>query len=139
MRDCCVSRTLTVYVCGNESFRELVCFVAAAGNATCIPSIGMFLFEDTKLNYSNAYNACISAGGSLAHIASDARTFQLSKYIASLPETNYTTNNSTDTTSAIEPLYYVGLNETVKNRFFSSADERLDCFRFRAWAPGHPA
>ncbi|XP_041775583.1 uncharacterized protein LOC121595581 [Anopheles merus] len=138
--DCPEYRNLSTIVNDTRfDYYTLYARLLPAGNATCIPSIGMFLFEDTKLNYSNAYNACVSAGGSLAHIASDARTFQLSKYIASLPETNFTTNNATDTTSAVEPLYYVGLNETMKNRFFTSADERLDCFRFRAWAPGHPA
>nr|AFK83719.1 C-type lectin [Anopheles dirus] len=105
-----------------------------SSNFTCVPSIGMFLFEDTKLNYSNAYNACVAAGGSLAHIASDARTFHLSKYIAELPPANNSASNAT----TVEPLYYVGLNESEKNRFFTSANERLDCFTFRAWAPKHP-
>uniref|UniRef100_A0A182P9H4 adenylate cyclase n=1 Tax=Anopheles epiroticus TaxID=199890 RepID=A0A182P9H4_9DIPT len=103
-------------------------------NTTCIPSIGMFLFEETKLNYSNAYNSCVAAGGSLAHIASDARTFLLSKYIESLRPAN-----NTNATTPNELLYYVGLNETLKDRFFTSANERLDSFTYRAWAPGHPA
>ncbi|XP_053677694.1 uncharacterized protein LOC128727778 [Anopheles nili] len=108
-------------------------------NSTCIPSIGMFLFEDTKLNFSKAYNSCRTFGGSLAHIASDSRTFHLARYISNEPLLNETTTNaSTISPGAMDQLYYVGLNETEKNRFFTSAEERLDCFTFRAWAPGHP-
>ncbi|KFB39058.1 AGAP009316-PA-like protein [Anopheles sinensis] len=91
----------------------------------------------TKLNYSNAYNSCVSLGGSLAHIVSDTRTFYLAKYISTLPHANQSISNesSTDTSGS---FYFVGLNETARDRFFTSSDERLDCFTFRAWAPGHP-
>uniref|UniRef100_A0A182K5K3 adenylate cyclase n=1 Tax=Anopheles christyi TaxID=43041 RepID=A0A182K5K3_9DIPT len=130
--DCPEYRNLSTIVNDTRfDYYTLYARLLPSGNVTCIPSIGMFLFEETSLNYSNAYNSCVSAGGSLAHIASDARTFHLSKYIASLPATNYTALNNT--------VYYVGLNDTEKNRFFTSANERLDCFNFRAWAPGHPA
>ncbi|XP_058126386.1 uncharacterized protein LOC131283098 [Anopheles ziemanni] len=103
-----------------------------SANATCIPSIGMFSFEEIKLNYSNAYNSCVSLGGSLAHIVSDTRTFYLSKYISTLPHANQSSSDKSGS------LFFVGLNETIRDRFFTSSDERLDCFIFRAWAPGHP-
>ncbi|XP_058056605.1 uncharacterized protein LOC131207983 [Anopheles bellator] len=103
--------------------------VLPSTNATCVPSIGVFLFEDTKLNYSRAYNACQTFGGSLAHVASDMRTFHLSRIISDVARGNES--------SATE--YYVGLNESIYDRFYTSADERLECFTFRAWAPGHPA
>ncbi|XP_050072388.1 uncharacterized protein LOC126560473 [Anopheles maculipalpis] len=137
--DCPEYRNLSTVVNDTRfDYYTLYARLLPSANATCIPSIGMFIFSDTRQNYSNAYNSCITAGGSLAHIASDARTFHLSKYIATyLPTGNYTTANSTNETT-VEPLYYVGLNETLKNRFFTSAEERLDSFSFRAWAPGHP-
>ncbi|XP_050094475.1 uncharacterized protein LOC126577103 [Anopheles aquasalis] len=101
--------------------------------ATCIPSIGMFLFEETKHNYSRAYNSCVAQhGGSLAHVASDRRTFEIARVLGNLPKGN-------DNSSLNESLFYVGLNESIRDRFFTSAGERLDCFTFRAWAPGHPA
>ncbi|ETN62882.1 hypothetical protein AND_005434 [Anopheles darlingi] len=101
--------------------------------ATCIPSIGVFLFEETRYNYSRAYNSCVTQhGGSLAHVASDRRTFEMARVLANLPKAN-------DNSSLNEPLFYVGLNESIRDRFFTSAGERLDCFTFRAWAPGHPA
>uniref|UniRef100_A0AAG5CXA5 C-type lectin domain-containing protein n=1 Tax=Anopheles atroparvus TaxID=41427 RepID=A0AAG5CXA5_ANOAO len=108
-----------------------------SANASCVPSIGMFLFEETKLNYSNAYNSCVSLGGSLAHIVSDARTFHLAKFISALPRTNESSSN-VSSTGISDPVFYVGLNETVRDRFYTSSDESLDCFTFRAWEPGHP-
>ncbi|XP_049548389.1 uncharacterized protein LOC125959606 [Anopheles darlingi] len=101
--------------------------------ATCIPSIGVFLFEETRYNYSRAYNSCVTQhGGSLAHVASDRRTFEMARILTNLPKAN-------DNSSFNVPLFYVGLNESIRDRFFTSAGERLDCFTFRAWAPGHPA
>uniref|UniRef100_A0A182M8J7 C-type lectin domain-containing protein n=1 Tax=Anopheles culicifacies TaxID=139723 RepID=A0A182M8J7_9DIPT len=136
--DCPEYRNLSTIVNDTRfDYYTLYARALPSSNSTCIPSIGMFLFEDTKKNYSYAYNSCVTAGGSLAHIASDARTFQLSKYIANLPLGNNASLNSTNA-SSVEPLYFVGLNETLKGRFFTSANERLDCFIFRAWAPGHP-
>lgn len=36
-------------------------------------------------------------------------------------------------------MVYVGLNETnEKNVFITSSNEPIDCFRYRAWAPGQP-
>ncbi|XP_053667048.1 uncharacterized protein LOC128716153 [Anopheles marshallii] len=136
--DCPEYRNLSTIVNDTRfDYYTLYARVLPSGNTTCIPSIGMFLFDETRTNYSYAYNSCITAGGSLAHIASDARTFHLAKYIANLPLGNNATLDSSNTTT-IDPIFYVGLNETLKGRFFTSANERLDCFSFRAWAPGHP-
>lgn len=96
-------------------------------NATCLPSIGMFIIGKERANYSIAYNACTSIGGDLAHVASDQRTIALSQLLVA------STKSSTK-----ERLAYVGLNETVRNEFHTSSAEPLACFYFRAWAAGHP-
>ncbi|XP_055637252.1 uncharacterized protein LOC129775973 isoform X2 [Toxorhynchites rutilus septentrionalis] len=101
-----------------------------SGNATCVGSVGMFILEDRKLNYSLAQNECSSKGGSLAHVASETRTNMLSKLFAC-------NNTLKNTTNAIEEVY-VGLSEAQGNKFFTSANEPLECFLYRAWAPGHP-
>ncbi|XP_058824436.1 uncharacterized protein LOC131685055 [Topomyia yanbarensis] len=104
-------------------------------NATCLPSIGMFTLDDRKLNYSLAYNECHSMGGSLAHIISEGRTNMIARMCAA--HESITNNRSTNATDS--EMYYVGLNETVKDMFSTSANEPLDCFLYRAWAPGHPS
>lgn len=81
-----------------------------------------------RSNYSAAYNVCASHGGNLAHIASEVRNVELSKYLRIF------TNSSVKERAA-----YVGLNETLKGKFFTSSREPLGCFDYRAWAPGHPA
>ncbi|XP_055545857.1 uncharacterized protein LOC129730505 [Wyeomyia smithii] len=103
-------------------------------NATCVPSIGMLVVEDRKLNYSLAFNECQSMGGSLAHVASEARTNLISHLCA---DVSLAANKSAANASG--EMYYVGLNGTEGNKFFTSAKEPLDCFLYRAWAPGHPS
>ncbi|EJY57799.1 AAEL009338-PB, partial [Aedes aegypti] len=103
-------------------------------NATCLPSVGMFVMDDRKLNYSLAFNECRSMGGSLAHVASEARTNQITKMlIKEMSKRNITTSNKTMDGA------YVGLNETIRGAFFTSGNEPLECFLYRAWAPGNPS
>lgn len=73
-----------------------------------------------------AIQRCVTANGSLAHILSEKRTNSLSNFI-------HQQQNITRLKIA-----YVGLNETIRNKFRTSADEPIECFLFRAWAPGHP-
>lgn len=102
--------------------------ILAGDNATCIPSVGMFVLIDTKSNYSTAYNACSSLGGNLAHIASETRTLKLSTFLVQSANSSLSEDN----------FAFVGLNETRRDEFSTSAREPLRCFFFRAWAPGHP-
>ena len=96
--------------------------------STCVPSVGMFMLFEERSNYSNAYNVCASAGGNLAHIASEVRNIKLSKLL------RISTNSTIEEITA-----FVGLSETLKGTFFTSNSEPLTCFNFRAWAPGHPS
>lgn len=102
-------------------------YFLASENATCVPSVGMFMLFKERSNYSVAFNVCSSIGGSLAHIASDVRNVKLSKLL------EISTNSSSKERTA-----YVGLNETQRDSFYTSFREPLSCFNFRAWAPGHP-
>lgn len=104
-----------------------ICFLAASENATCVPSVGMFTLIKERSNYSVAYNVCTSLGGSLAHVASEIRNVKLSSLLRA------STNSSSKERTA-----YVGLNETKLGEFFTSNNEPLSCFDFRAWSPGHP-
>ncbi|XP_065080578.1 uncharacterized protein LOC135703316 [Ochlerotatus camptorhynchus] len=103
-----------------------------SGNVTCLPSVGMFVFSDRKVNYSLASNECRSLGGSLAHVASEVRTNMLSKMVATEGPMLKNATNKTERA-------YVGLNETIKGMFLTSGNEPLDCFLYRAWSPGHPS
>lgn len=73
-----------------------------------------------------ATERCLTGNGSLAHILSEQRTNALSHFI-------HQQQNRTRVKIA-----YVGLNETVRDKFLTSADEPIECSLFRAWAPGHP-
>ncbi|XP_035772725.1 uncharacterized protein LOC118456239 [Anopheles albimanus] len=132
--DCPEHRNLSSIVNDTRfDYYSLYARILPSAAATCVPTVGVFLFEETRQNFSRAYNTCVTEhGGSLAHVASDRRTFEIARVLANLPGGN-------DNSSHSEPLFYVGLNESIRDRFFTSGGERLDCFSFRAWAPGHPA
>lgn len=99
----------------------------------------MFLFVDVRENYTRAHNDCLNYGGSLAHVVTELRTNALARLVDDYYMTTFSS------------LAYVGLNETW-NTFNSSSDpfrssgrsfitavqEPIQCFRYRAWAPGHP-
>ncbi|KAG4080631.1 hypothetical protein HA402_013161 [Bradysia odoriphaga] len=96
-------------------------------NATCLPTVGVFQYHNEFANYSMATQKCLNGNGSLAHILSETRTNSLSNFI-------YRQQNVTTRVK----VAYVGLNETVRNKFRTSADEPIECSLYRAWAPGHP-
>jgi hypothetical protein len=87
----------------------------------------MFLLFKERSNYSVASDICATFSGSLAHIASEVRNVELSKLL------RISTNSSSKHRTA-----YIGLNETIRDDFFTSNSESLTCFNYRAWAPGHP-
>lgn len=95
-------------------------------NSTCIPSVGVFQYYNEFANYSMAAQRCHTDNGSLAHILSEKRTNSLSNFI-------HEQRNITRVTVA-----YVGMNETVRHKFRTSANEPIECSLYRAWAPGHP-
>lgn len=87
----------------------------------------MFWFYKERQNYSTAIATCKSINGQLAHIVSERRTNELSKFV----------ENSM--ISSKNAMAYVGLNETDHGRkFITSNAEPLECFDYRAFAPGHP-
>lgn len=101
--------------------------LTAPNNSTCLPTIGVFFISDQRSNFSTATKACRASSGNLAHILSYERTNQISNLL----KTNFTNKDDT--------LAYVGLNETILNKFETSINEPLSpCFQFRAWAAGHP-
>lgn len=93
---------------------------------TCIKSVGLFLLNKQKKNYSEAIAACQSWGGDLAHVLSESRTNALSNLVL----------------REIQEWYkaaYVGLDDTkVEGLFQTPLGAPLGCFKFRAWAPSHP-
>lgn len=95
-------------------------------NSTCIPGVGVFQYYNKFANYTTATEMCFKGNGSLAHILTEKRTNALSNFI-------HQQQNITRMKVA-----YIGLNETVRNKFRTSADELIECYLFRAWAPGHP-
>ncbi|XP_062548210.1 uncharacterized protein LOC134213292 [Armigeres subalbatus] len=108
-------------------------------NATCIPSVGMFILNDNKLNYTQAFNVCHTLGGSLAHVVSEIRTNMLSKMVANEAGANMNRNITSIKENVTLGEAYVGLNEITKGAFITSGKEPLECFLYRAWAPGHPS
>lgn len=89
----------------------------------------MFVLHSKPANYSAAYNNCLFDNGQLVHIASEERTNEMSNFL------KHSISSATSETVA-----FVGLNEssTTGSKFFTSNEEPLECFDYRAWALGHP-
>lgn len=98
----------------------------------------MFILNDNKLNYTQAFNVCHTLGGSLAHVVSEIRTNMLSKMIANEAGANMNRNITSIKENITLGEAYVGLSEITKGAFITSGKEPLECFLYRAWAPGHP-
>lgn len=88
--------------------------------------MGLFYLIKQKRNYTEAISFCQQRGGDLAHVLSEARTQALSSVIL----------------NEIQEWYkaaYVGLDDTrTEGLFQTPLGAPLSCFKFRAWAPGHP-
>lgn len=88
----------------------------------------MFILYSISANYTTAYNNCLSDNGQLVHIATEKRTNEMSKFL-----------KSSISSARSELVAFVGLNESnTRNNFFTSNNEPLECFDYRAWALGHP-
>ncbi|XP_063697884.1 uncharacterized protein LOC134828829 [Culicoides brevitarsis] len=96
-------------------------------SSVCIPQVGMFVLYQKPTNYTFAWKTCREIGGGLAHVVSEKRTNTLANYL----------KNNLNLTVSKEA--YVGLNESIVDKFNTSSNEPLDCFLYRAWAPKHPA
>lgn len=98
----------------------------ATQNTTCIRSVGLFLLNKEKKNYTEAIASCQQWGGDLAHVLSESRTSTLSNVIQ----------------SEIQEWYkaaYVGLDDIrVEGLFQTPLGTPINCFKYRAWAPSHP-
>lgn len=90
--------------------------------------LGMFmLFKDRK-NYSTAHSTCNNFRGELAHIVTERRTNEISKFL----------RNTLESSSSKDKVAFIGLNETSRGKFFTSNAEPLECFEYRAWHRKHP-
>lgn len=95
-------------------------------NSSCIPSIGIFKLYDTKENYTRSILKCQENGGDLANILSEERTNFLSKLIKLSLRLWY-------------KAAYVGLDDIKEEgKFETSSGTLMNCYKYRAWAPGHP-
>ncbi|KAG5675849.1 hypothetical protein PVAND_005719 [Polypedilum vanderplanki] len=109
-------------------YYSLYTYPAPFENATCIESLGMFLFFSEKKNYTAAAATCKTINGQLAHITTERRTNELSKLLQN------SVQSSNDSVEA-----FVGLNETTRGKFITSNAEPLECFDYRAFSQGHPS
>lgn len=113
--------------------------IPALHNTTCVPYVGVFLFVVEPDNYTKALNVCLNHGGSLAHVLTEIRTNSL----AHLVDDHYPVT--------LRSAVYVGVNETWDTfnsssdasrnsgrKFITAISEPIQCFRYRAWAPGFP-
>lgn len=119
-------------------------------NVTCIPNVGVFLYSDIHMNFSDALSTCENVGGSLAHVISEHRTNALSNLI--VEKTNISQNTrisnfkpSLNNATAASQNYsihhaWIGLQELrQEGQFFTTTEmEPIECFLYRAWHPGHP-
>lgn len=122
-------------------------FCSAPGNATCFPTVGLFVYYYVeRMNYTNAINTCTGHRGLLANIMSDERTnflsFQIQHRIADLSKSTIITADSNQTTPSNKiPIRhaFIGLSEIrSKGNFVDSFDIPIKCYRYRAWAPNYP-
>ena len=79
-------------------------------------------------NYTEASEICrYKIDGAVAHILSETRTNLLSNLIEGILNDNQ------------HDMAFVGLERTINaTSWQTSTGEPIDCFRYRAWAPGHP-
>ncbi|KAK3919025.1 Collectin-10 [Frankliniella fusca] len=110
---------------------------AAQAGWSCVPGVGLFrvrgLSPGERANYTAAGERCRGDSGELAHVLSEVRTAGLAALMGE--------KGRDDKNRTVGPASraYVDLADTAKEGLFvTSADEPLDCFPFRAWAPGEP-
>lgn len=85
------------------------------------------MIHEVPKNYSTAKKICKIEGGALIHILSEQRTHLTSELVRE--NKNLTRLH----------MAYIGLQEiNSKGNFTTSSNESINCFRYRAWAPGHP-
>ncbi|XP_033215589.1 lithostathine-1 [Belonocnema kinseyi] len=90
------------------------------GSISCVPRVGLFMFFEDRLNFTDARLSCQNLNGTLAHVISEERTEGLAKFIGNSPT-------------------YVGLSsQGEKRNWKNEIDEPLECFDYRAWDRGEP-
>ncbi|XP_002050359.2 uncharacterized protein [Drosophila virilis] len=113
----------------------------ALHNISCVPHVGLFVFYTRPASYLNASRSCSHASefsGSLAHVASEARTYALSRWLF-----EYNKQRAGEQPVPGIFLAYVGLqfNSSSSLRpmdYRNAQQESLLCFLYRAWHEGHP-
>lgn len=126
---------------------SLMAYPAAPANATCLPSVGLFIYSyEQGHNYSEADVICTQQGAILADVLSESRTNYLSALVlqyssnTTLNAVDYeiSSNQSVPTSTPIRHAF-VGLKEVERSgKFISSQLKPIECFRYRAWAPKFP-
>ncbi|EDW09184.1 uncharacterized protein LOC6579353 [Drosophila mojavensis] len=113
----------------------------ALHNISCIEQVGLFVFYTQPANYLNASTSCSNASefsGSLAHVASEARTYGLSQWLV-----NYNRQRVGEKPEPGIFLAYVDLQFNISKSlqpldYRNAQQESLLCFLYRAWHVGHP-
>ncbi|XP_041979427.1 uncharacterized protein LOC121733274 [Aricia agestis] len=91
-------------------------------NSTCVSGTGMFHLSATRMNFTQAQQACRNRSSVLADVVSEQRTDSLAQLLAA---------------SQVESAY-CGLWRDNSSGYYSANGDRLACSTYRAWAPGHP-
>lgn len=124
-------------------------FFAAPQNATCFPSVGLFIYYyDERMNYTDATSTCEGHHGYLAQIVNDDRTnflsFLIEQRVSDINKATVIPQNVLNETLGVAlkiPIRhaFIGLKEVRrKGNFADSLDIPIQCYRFRAWAPKFP-
>lgn len=113
----------------------------ALDNVSCVAEVGLFVIFTQPTSYVNASLACSDASefrGSLAHVASETRTYALSYWLR-----NYNRERDNINPDPAIFLAYVGLQYNSSTAlqpldFRNAQQESLLCFLYSAWHLRHP-
>ncbi|EDW02240.1 uncharacterized protein LOC6559637 [Drosophila grimshawi] len=108
----------------------------ALHNISCVPQVGLFVFYTQPSSYLNATLTCTNASefsGSLAHVASEERTYALSHWLL-----EYNRQSKPGIFLAYIGLLYNSSTSLQALDFRNGQQESLLCFLYRAWHVGHP-
>ncbi|KAJ0181579.1 hypothetical protein K1T71_002301 [Dendrolimus kikuchii] len=91
-------------------------------NSTCVPGLGMFFLHTIQQNFTDSQRVCKNMSGVMADVTTEQRTEALAQLLTGL---------------SVESAF-VGLLRKNTSSFSGTDGLSLDCFTYRAWAPGHP-
>ena len=121
---------------------------------SCVPGVGLFMFFEDRLNFTDARLSCQKLNGTLAHVVSEERTEGLANFVGNTPtyvglssqgekriwknEFGIKKKNIFYFKSKVSKLSNLKLTYNLFCTINFFPGESLECFDYRAWGEGEP-